>query len=52
MHTRKDPDHKVVAHVRRKFVKAQQAQPKGKPSKKLQQVLAWIGSLYALEKQW
>lgn len=40
------------AHVRRKFVKAQQAQPKGKPSKKLQQVLAWIGRLYAFEKQW
>ena len=39
------------AHARRRFVKAQQAAPKGK-SGKAQQVLSWIGKLYALEKQW
>lgn len=39
------------AHVRRKFVKAIQAAPKGK-SGKAQQILSWIGKLYALEKQW
>ncbi|MFQ5645158.1 MAG: IS66 family transposase [Thiogranum sp.] len=37
------------AHVRRKFVKAQQAAPKGKTGR-TQQILAWIGKLYALEK--
>jgi len=40
------------AHARRRFKKAQQAQPKGQRSGKLQQVLAWIGKLYALEKNW
>ncbi len=40
------------AHVRRKFFKAQQAAPKGKPTLKTQQILSWIGKLYALEKQW
>ncbi len=39
------------AHARRRFVKAQQAAPKGK-SGKAQQALSWIGKLYALEKQW
>ncbi|MCB1644894.1 MAG: IS66 family transposase [Pseudomonadales bacterium] len=39
------------AHARRKFIKAQQAAPKGKPSGKTQQILAWIGKLYALEKR-
>ncbi len=40
------------AHARRRFVKAQQVQPKGKSSAKLQQVLFWIGKLYALEQGW
>ena len=40
------------AHARRKFIQAQQAAPAGKPSHKTQQVLSWIGKLYALEKQW
>lgn len=40
------------AHARRKFIKAQQAAPKNKPSHKTQQMLSWIGKLYALEKQW
>lgn len=40
------------AHARRRFVKAQQAKPKGQPSGKLQQVLAWIGKLYAFEQAW
>ena len=39
------------AHARRRFVKAQQAAPRGK-SGKAQQVLSWIGKLYALERQW
>lgn len=40
------------AHARRRFIKAQQAQPKGKPSARLTQVLAWINKLYALERSW
>jgi transposase len=40
------------AHARRRFKKAQQAQPKGQSSAKLQQVLAWISKLYAFEKTW
>lgn len=40
------------AHARRKFIQAQQAAPKDKPSHKTQQMLSWIGKLYALEKQW
>ena len=40
------------AHARRKFIQAQQAAPKDKPSHKTQQMLSWIGRLYALEKRW
>jgi len=40
------------AHARRRFVKAQQAQPKEKPSGRLTQVLAWINKLYSLERGW
>lgn len=39
------------AHARRKFFKAQQAAPKDKPSHRTQQILAWIGKLYAIEKR-
>ncbi|XOV90526.1 MAG: IS66 family transposase [Pseudomonadota bacterium] len=40
------------ARARRRFIKAQQAQPKGKSSGRLTQVLAWINKLYALERSW
>lgn len=40
------------AHARRRFLKAQQALPKGQPSAKLVQVLSWIRKLYALETGW
>lgn len=40
------------AHVRRKFFKAQQAAPKGKPTLRTQKILSWVRKLYRLEKQW
>jgi|TARA_Y100000310_G_scaffold338070_1_gene426760 transposase len=40
------------AHVRRKFFKAQQAQPANKQSARLHQILSWVSKLYSLEKQW
>lgn len=40
------------AHARRRFVRARKALPKGKPSEKLNQILAWIQKLYALERRW
>jgi transposase len=39
------------AHARRKFIKAQQALPKGQTSPKLQQALSLIGKLYGVERQ-
>jgi hypothetical protein len=38
------------AHVRRKFIKAQQALPKGQTSPKLHEALSLIGKLYGIER--
>ena len=40
------------AHARRGFIKARKALPSHKVSPKLEQILAWIQKLYALERAW